>query len=116
MEYKEILKQLLPEYLIKYFDLTDFYEESETLHIDFKEKNMIPEEFSGRSYKSKGFLNGITIEDFPIRGKAVRLHIKRRRWTDKQTGEILQRDWDLVAKGTKMTAGFAAFLKEVRGY
>src|SRR5699024_2102006 len=116
MENKEILKQLLPEYLISYFELTNFYEESETLHIDFKEKNLIPEEFSSRSYKSKGFLNAITIEDFPIRGKAVRLHIKRRRWTDKQTGEILQRNWNLVAKGTKMTAGFAAFLKEVSRY
>jgi hypothetical protein len=31
------------------------------------------------------------------------LHIKRRRWTNKTNGEIIQRDWQLVAKGTCMT-------------
>jgi hypothetical protein len=31
------------------------------------------------------------------------LHIKRRRWTNKTVGEIIQRDWQLVAKGTRMT-------------
>jgi hypothetical protein len=36
------------------------------------------------------------------------IYIKRRRWTNKTTGEI-QRDWLLVAKGTRMTQEFAAF-------
>jgi hypothetical protein len=30
----------------------------------------------------------------------VYLHIKRRRCTNKTVGEIIQRDWQLVAKGT----------------
>ena len=55
----------------------------------------------------------ITIQDFPLRGKYVYLHIKRRRWTNKTTGEIIKRDWQLVAKGTSMTQEFAAFLKEI---
>lgn len=113
MKSEEILKQFLPEYLVEYFDIVKVYEVEEVLHIDFEEKNIIPEEYTDRSYNSKGFRTAITIEDFPLRGRAVRLHIKRRRWKDKHTGEILQRDWELVAKGTKMTADFAAFLKEV---
>jgi hypothetical protein len=40
----------------------------------------------------------------------VYLHIKRRRWTNKTTGEIIK-DWLLVAKGTRMTQEFAAFFK-----
>lgn len=116
MKAEEILKQLLPEYLVEYFDIRRTREENEVLHIDFEEKNIIPDEFSNRSYNSKGFLPSITIEDFPLRGRAVRLHIKRRRWNDTVTGEILQRNWDLVAKGTRMTADFAAFLKEVSRY
>lgn len=116
MRAAEILKQLLPEYLVEYFDITQTREENEVLHIDFEEKNIIPEEFSQRSYNSKGFLPSITIEDFPLRGRAVRLHIKRRRWKDADTGEVLQRDWNLVAKGTRMTADFAAFLKEISRY
>ena len=41
------------------------------------------------------------------------LHIKRRRWTNKANGEIIKRDWTLVAKGTRMTQEFATFLKEI---
>ena len=37
------------------------------------------------------------------------LHIKRRRWTNKNTGEIVKRDWNLVAKVTRITQEFAAF-------
>jgi hypothetical protein len=40
------------------------------------------------------------------------IYIKRRRWTNKTTGEIIKRDWLLVAKGTRMTQEFAAF-KEI---
>jgi hypothetical protein len=40
------------------------------------------------------------------------LHIKRR-WTNKTTGESF-RDWQLVAKGTRMTQEFAAFFKEIK--
>lgn len=116
MEPKELLKLLLPEYLIDHFDIIRGYEENECLHIDFEEKNILPAEFLTRQVLSKGFLPPIGIEDFPLRGKAVRLHIKRRRWIDKNTSELVQRNWSLVAKGTKMTADFAAFLKEIGRY
>lgn len=110
MKAADILKSLLPEYLVEYFDIVKIYEESEDLlHIEFEEKNVLPGEFSDRQYQSKGFYPSITVEDFPLRGKSVKLHIKRRRWIDKTSGEILQRDWNLVAKGTRMTKEFALF-------
>lgn len=114
MKAEDILKSLLPEYLVEYFDIVNLYEKPEEhLHIEFEEKNVIPKEFSNRQYQSKGFYPSITIEDFPLRGKTVKLHVKRRRWIDKVSGEVLQRDWNLVAKGTRMTNEFAAFLKEI---
>lgn len=58
-------------------------------------------------------MDEITIQDFPLRGKYVYLHIKRRRWTNKTKEENIKRDWNLVAKGTRMTQEFAAFLKEI---
>jgi len=117
MKAEEILKSILPEYLVEYFDIIKVYDNpDETLHIEFEEKNVIPEEFSSRKYVSKGFLPSITVEDFPLRGKATKLHIKRRRWMDRASGEILKRDWDLVAKGTRMTTEFATFLKEISRY
>jgi hypothetical protein len=79
----------------------------------FEEKIKPPEEFDAFELASKGFQDEITIQDFPLRGKYVYLHIKRRRWTNKTTGEIIKRDWQLVAKGTRMTQEFAAFLKEI---
>jgi len=62
--------------------------------------------------QSKGFVPEITVDDFSLRGKSVKLHIKRRRWTDTKTGNIIQRDWNLIAKGTHMTQDFAEFLKK----
>ncbi|WP_455423961.1 ISAon1 family transposase N-terminal region protein [Chryseobacterium arachidis] len=61
----------------------------------------------------KGFVPEITVDDFSApRKKTVKLHIKRRRWTDvKKTGNIIQRNWDLIAKGTRMTTDFCRVLK-----
>ena len=42
--------------------------------------------------------------------------IKRRRWLDKSTGKSYSRDWNLVASGTRITADFGAFLKELSWY
>lgn len=117
MKTEDLLKLLLREYLVEHFDILKAYEEGEELlHIEFEEKNIIPDEYSNRSFHSKGFLPSITIEDFPLRGKSVKLHIKRRRWMDKESGELLQRDWNLIAKGTRMTSDFASFLKEISRY
>ncbi len=60
---------------------------------------------------SKGFFPEIEVQDFPVRGKAVYLRIKRRRWEDPETGQTYSRDWNLVASGTRITAEFGAFLK-----
>lgn len=47
---------------------------------------------------------------------SLKLHIKRRRWTETKTGNIIQRDWSLIAKGTRMTQDFAEFLKKICRY
>ena len=112
----EILKLLLPEFLVEHFDIVKYAEENKILHINFEEKSTIPQEFSSQMLQSKGFLPEITVDDFPLRGKSVKLHIKRRRWTDKNSGQILQRDWNLVAKGTRMTQDFAEFIKKISRY
>jgi hypothetical protein len=114
--YIDFLKLVLPEILLEHFDLAKTEIKSETLHLSFEEKNNVPAEYSSLQLVSKGFHEQITILDFPLRGKYVYLHIKRRRWTDKQTGKVLQRDWNLVAKGTRITEEFAAFLKEISRY
>lgn len=108
-----LLKLLLPEYLVDYFDVVEYKSEGEKLHLYFEEKNNPPQEFGKDKLSSKGFHNEVVVQDFPIRGQHAFLHIKRRRWLNHRTNLVVSRNWDLLAKGTRMTADFAAFLKEL---
>ena len=65
------------------------------------------------SFILKVFFPEATVQDFPIRGKNVFLHIIRRRWINESSKKVVIRDWQLVAKGTRITSEFAAFLKEI---
>ena len=109
----DLLKFMLPDFLVDHFEVVSSTNTDEILHLHFEENTKPPKEFDALELVSKGFVDEITIQDFPLRGKFVYLHIKRRRWTNKNTGEIVKRDWNLVAKGTRMTQEFAAFLKEI---
>ena len=109
----DITKLLLPEVLVTYFDLIKYEFKGDDLHFYFTELNTIPEEFKGVKLSSKGFFPEATIQDFPIRGKNVYLHITRRRWLNESSGKVITRDWQLVAKGTRITSEFATFLKEL---
>ena len=114
--YIDLLKILLPELLITHFDLTKHRTQGDLLHLHFEEKPEIPKEFSSKMVIGHGFHKETTIQDFPLRGKTVFLHIKRRRWLDKQDKKVIQRDWNFVAQGTRMTSEFAAFLKGLSQY
>ncbi len=56
------------------------------------------------------------IQDFPLRGKAVYLRIKKRRWRHKVTKEIIKRDFSFVADGSKFTQELSDFLKDAGRY
>lgn len=113
---QNIAHLLLPEGVLDYFVLYRYSETEKELHFCLEEKNQAPEEYKNDKLISKGFFDEITVQDFPIRGRAVYLHIKRRRWTNQQTGDIVFRNWDMVARGTRMTKEFASFLKAITGY
>ena len=99
--------------IVDYFDVIGFEKQGEELHLFFEEKNNTPAEYVNIKLSSKGFLDEITVQDFPIRGQRSLLHIKRRRWLNHKTGRVVTRNWDLIAKGTRMTTEFASFLKEI---
>ena len=107
---------MLPEVLVEHFELTKTEEKGEELHLYFEEKNVVPVEQNYRQLISHGLRKSIQIQDFPLRGLSVILHVRRRRWKDKQNGELVQRDWSLVAEGTRLTEEFASFLKELNRY
>jgi len=116
---KEIVRFILPEDILKYFDIIKAEELGEVstkrmvLQIELEEKNRIPEGYDSEQYESKGFYPIKIIQDFPIRGKAVYLAIKRRRWRNKTNKkEIIHNDYSIIAEGSKITRELSDFLKD----
>ena len=113
-----LLQFILPEELLEYFELTDAQKNSDSYTFFLSEKNIHPQEYKGQKLQSKrnaarGYFDEETVRDFPLRGKACFLKIKRRKWLNEDTGKIVYRNWELVANGTRMTKEFAAFLKGI---
>lgn len=113
MEKTDLLRAILPDVLIDNFDVVNF-EKTETrldIYLDEKKVQMREDKKSGNVI-SHGFCPYHAIQDFPIRGRATFLHVRRRKWLDKDTGEIFSYDWDLSEYDeTRLNAEFVAFLK-----
>ena len=105
-----------------YFTISDFEilcnieNKAEFFVINFEEKNELPLGYSSDVYESKGFMESKLIQDFPLRGKAVFLRVKKRRWRHKKTGSIVKRDFSFIADGSKFTQELSDFLKDAGGY
>ena len=113
--YVQLFKYILPKEMSECFDLVDVHESTnidgtKMLHLHLDEKDLdAPGDLS-----PNGFYNETTVRDFPIRDYKVTLHVRRRRWKDPE-GKTVSNDWQLKAKGTRISKEFAAFLKETLG-
>ena len=103
---QELLALFLPEGLLTYFDIVSYstsssgkYVYDKQLELTLDEKDIIPTEYKSYPYKSSGFMDARYIEDYPIRDMLVRLKVSR--------------NWEVIAQGTRMSAEYAAFLKEI---
>ena len=76
--YSELIKLLLPEIILDYFEVTSYEKGEEIFHLYLKELNSIPKEYRQYKLSSKGFFNEIAVQDFTIRGHQTYLHITRR--------------------------------------
>ena len=104
------LRLLLPGVIYDYFELVHTEVSDIDVHL-FLDEQHIPPKAAG--YESKGFTEQSIIQDFPLRGKPVYLHIRRRKWLEKSSGKVLTNSYDLTHLGTQITAEFAAFLKDI---
>ena len=111
-----LLKLFLPDFILEHFEFKGVIVDEETFNIELEEINQPPLEWEGIKVLSKGFFPELVVQDFPIRGHKVFLHIRRRRWLNVETSKVIYRNWTLVEKGTRMTGEFAAFLKEINQY
>ena len=113
----DLISYVLPTELLTYFkvvevkELCDIKTKSIFLSVELEEQNRLPKGYESSKYESKGFLSSKTVQDFPLRGKAVYLTIKRRRWRDKETKQEIRSDYSFIAEGSKLTQELSDFLK-----
>ena len=105
--YVRLVQYILPPNLGKRFELVDGDEQVLHLHLD--ERDLPPRNRTDLS--PNGFYEESRIDDFPIREYRTVLHIRRRRWKDAD-GHTVSNNWNLTAKGTRISEEFALFLKE----
>ena len=116
-DYLNMLARIvLPAQILDYFLISGVEQISKEIYISLDEK-MNPELSKDLHFESKGFMAAVSVTDFPIRDHKVILKIRRRRWTDLRTGKSfnIPIDLDVVAKGTRYSKEFGAFLKETYG-
>jgi hypothetical protein len=113
-----IYNTFFPSGLVDQFELTEIQELGEVSHrrmcfyIYLEEKNVLPSGYVAEDYESKGFYEPKQIQDFPIRGKAVYLIIKRRRWRNKYDKQLqISSDCSFITNGAKLTEELSVFLK-----
>ncbi len=107
---------VLPCQILEHFIVVGVEQTPTEVHISLDER-MKEELSSDIHFESKGFMEAVSVTDFPIRDRKVILKIRRRRWSDTRTGKSfsIPIDLDVVAKGTRYTKEFGAFLKETYG-
>jgi len=110
---QESLSIFLPEGTLEYFDFIRAIEVDNVIKIRLQEKEGVPEipkNHRGKKVISKGFKDFL-VEDFPIRGKKVLLHVYRRVWKIEGVKELLKRDIPITFPNTRLQKEFAIFLK-----
>lgn len=114
----ELLSIFFPSELMKFFAISKYeiLNDKETnkdyFEITFEEKNEVPDGYVSDEYESKGFMESKHIQDFPIRGLAVYILLKKRRWRHKKTKKNIKRDFTFMCKGAKFTTELSDFLKD----
>lgn len=118
----DFLAYILPKGLLEHFKITAFLElgnisdKTMLYEIHLEENNTILGDFEPSLYESKGFTE-VVLQDFPIRGKAVFLRFKRRRWRLKSDKtKIIRNDFSFVAVGSGFTQELSDFLKDSGRY
>lgn len=116
------ISHFLPKGLLEHFtishvtELCTIKDRQHHFEISLDENNKILQPVDASLYESKGFTE-ISIQDFPIRGKAVYLKIRRRRWRLKSNPTIIIRnDFSFIAEGSGFTKELSDFLKGTGRY
>lgn len=110
----QLLRAILPEVLIDNFEVNRFEKTESRFDIWLDEKKVqMREDKYNNKVVAYGFGDYHTIQDYPLRGRATYLHVRKRKWLDQDTGELFSYDWDISEHdSTRLNAEFVSFLKE----
>lgn len=114
MKTETLLREILPTVIVDNFDIDNFEKADMRFDIWLSEKKVqMREDKKNSKIIAYGFGRYHDIQDFPLRGRATYLHVRKRKWLDQETGEIFSYEWDLSEyDGTQLNEEFALFLKE----
>ena len=124
-DYEMLVRFMLPNGILDYFEITKIEEEvtaekDETgtviriLHIYLDERDL--RDVTWHDLQPNGFTEPRLFNDFPHREHKVLLHVRRRRWLDKEGHNVILESLPLVAEGTCYSVEFAEFLKKMVGH
>ena len=75
-----------------------------------EKKKLSDEDYRNPNIVARGYTDYVTIQDYPMRGRPVFLHMRKNKWWDKQTNEIFSYNLELPNdEGTRLSAEFVAF-------
>lgn len=113
MKTSEAFWMFLPEGLDELFEMVRFERTDQAYDIWLDEKKQKSVEDSHNPHiVARGYTDYTTIQDFPMRGRPLYLHMRKNKWWNKLTNEIFSYSLELPAQeGTRLTTEFVAFLK-----
>ena len=114
MKTSEAFWMFLPQGLEELFEMGRFERTEEAYDIWLDEKKRLSDEdFRNPHIVSRGYTDYVTVQDYPLRGRAFFLHMRRNKWWDKSTNEIFSYNPELPnEEGTRLSAEFVSFLKD----
>lgn len=110
---QELAELLLPEGILEYFEYVGYEKMNREITITLVERNVVPklpEEYRGKKVRQKGFKE-IRVDDFPLRGKKVKLLLRRRVWQIEGVEGPFKEEILTTYPGTKLEKEFAIFFE-----
>lgn len=104
----------LPAGLDELFEMVSLERTDQAYGIWLDEKKQLSDEdFRNPNIVARGYTDYVIIQDYPLRGRPVYLHMRKNKWWDKKTNGIFSYNLDLPnEEGTRLIAEFVAFFKD----
>ena len=102
MKPAQLLRAILPDVLIDNFDIVNFDKSADRFDIYLDEKKVqLKEDKINPDIISYGFGEYRTIQDYPIRGRATYLHVRKRKSSISYSSELCSKCFDFSISSRK---------------